>query len=162
MLWAVLAINAVTFAVEVGAGLAAGSAALQADALDFLGDAAKASTMAGTEPPPAECPLFGANRSRRTGWNDEQAYTKEHWFRPSQYQDRMVCNMGASLYEPLNVYKLVAPNIGIVDGAFEYLTVGGAKLPLPFTTRMTVVRLSNGDRRLPCSGIPSRREQSSW
>ena len=58
VLWAVLAINAVTFAVEVGAGLAAGSAALQADALDFLGDAAKASTMAGTEPPRAECPLF--------------------------------------------------------------------------------------------------------
>jgi Co/Zn/Cd efflux system component len=39
-LWAVLAINAVMFAVEVGAGLAAGSASLQADALDFLGDAA--------------------------------------------------------------------------------------------------------------------------
>jgi Co/Zn/Cd efflux system component len=35
----VLAINAVMFAVEIGAGLAAGSASLQADALDFLGDA---------------------------------------------------------------------------------------------------------------------------
>src|SRR5262249_47775080 len=58
---------------------------------------------------------------------------------------RMVCNMGASLYEPINVYKPVAPNIGVVDGPFEYLTVGGAKLPLPFTTRMTVVRLSNDD-----------------
>jgi len=46
--------------------------------------------------------------------------------------------------EPINVYKPVAPNIGFVDGPFEYLTVGGAKLPLPFTTRMTVVRLSNG------------------
>jgi hypothetical protein len=57
----------------------------------------------------------------------------------------MVCNMGASLYEPINVYKPVAPNIGIVDGPFEYLTVGGAKLPLPFTTRMTVVRLPNND-----------------
>src|SRR5689334_824954 len=54
-------------------------------------------------------------------------------------------NMGASLYEPINVYKAVAPDIGIVDGPFEYLTVGGAKLPLPFTTRMTVVCLSNGD-----------------
>jgi hypothetical protein len=53
--------------------------------------------------------------------------------------------MGASLYEPINVYKPVAANIGIVDGPFEYLTVGGAKLPFPFTTRMTVVRLSNGD-----------------
>ena len=37
VLWAVLAINAVMFAVEVAAGLAAGSASLQADALDFLG-----------------------------------------------------------------------------------------------------------------------------
>ena len=53
--------------------------------------------------------------------------------------------MGASLYEPINVYKPVAPNIGIVDGPFEYLTVGGVKMPLPFTTRMTVVRLSNGN-----------------
>ena len=40
VLWAVLAINATMFAVEVAAGLAAGSASLQADALDFLGDAA--------------------------------------------------------------------------------------------------------------------------
>jgi Co/Zn/Cd efflux system component len=39
ILWAVLAINAAMFAVEIGAGLAAGSASLQADALDFLGDA---------------------------------------------------------------------------------------------------------------------------
>jgi Co/Zn/Cd efflux system component len=40
VLWAVLAINAVMFVVEIGAGLATGSAALQADALDFFGDAA--------------------------------------------------------------------------------------------------------------------------
>src|SRR6478672_4505188 len=40
VLWAVLVVNAAMFAVEVIAGLAAGSAALQADALDFLGDAA--------------------------------------------------------------------------------------------------------------------------
>ena len=40
VLWAVLAINAAMFAIEVAAGLAAGSAALQADALDFLGDTA--------------------------------------------------------------------------------------------------------------------------
>ncbi len=40
VLWAVLAINAFMFVVEIGAGLAAGSASLQADALDFLGDAA--------------------------------------------------------------------------------------------------------------------------
>lgn len=53
--------------------------------------------------------------------------------------------MGASLYEPINVYKPVAPDIGIVDGPFEYLTVAGVRLPLPFTTRMTIVRLTNGD-----------------
>jgi Co/Zn/Cd efflux system component len=39
VLWAVLAINAAMFAIEIGAGVAAGSASLQADALDFLGDA---------------------------------------------------------------------------------------------------------------------------
>jgi Co/Zn/Cd efflux system component len=38
-LWVVLAINAGMFAIELAAGLAAGSASLQADALDFLGDA---------------------------------------------------------------------------------------------------------------------------
>src|SRR5712671_8117176 len=40
VLFTVLAINAVMFGVEVIAGVAAGSASLQADALDFLGDAA--------------------------------------------------------------------------------------------------------------------------
>ncbi len=40
MLWAVLGINAAMFLVEVAAGFAAGSASLQADALDFLADAA--------------------------------------------------------------------------------------------------------------------------
>jgi Co/Zn/Cd efflux system component len=40
VIWTVLAVNAGMFLVEIGAGLAAGSASLQADALDFLGDAA--------------------------------------------------------------------------------------------------------------------------
>ena len=39
-LWIVIAINAAMFLVELGAGALAGSQALQADALDFLGDAA--------------------------------------------------------------------------------------------------------------------------
>ena len=51
----------------------------------------------------------------------------------------------SEVYEPLNQYKPVARNIGIVDGPFEYLTTAGVRLPLPFTTRMTVVRLGNGD-----------------
>ena len=38
-LWAVIAINAGMFIVETGGGALAGSQALQADALDFLGDA---------------------------------------------------------------------------------------------------------------------------
>jgi Co/Zn/Cd efflux system component len=39
-LWIALAVNAGFFVAEIVAGAAAGSAALQADALDFLGDAA--------------------------------------------------------------------------------------------------------------------------
>jgi Co/Zn/Cd efflux system component len=39
VLWVVFAVNAAMFVVEVAAGVAAGSASLQADALDFLGDA---------------------------------------------------------------------------------------------------------------------------
>ena len=39
-LWAVIAINFTLFVVEVAAGFAAGSQALKADALDFLGDTA--------------------------------------------------------------------------------------------------------------------------
>jgi Co/Zn/Cd efflux system component len=39
VLWIVLTINAAMFFTEIGAGFAAGSASLQADALDFLGDA---------------------------------------------------------------------------------------------------------------------------
>lgn len=38
-LWIAFAINAAMFLAEIGAGLIAGSTALQADALDFLGDA---------------------------------------------------------------------------------------------------------------------------
>jgi Co/Zn/Cd efflux system component len=40
ILWTVLAINGAMFVIEIGAGLAARSASLQADALDFFGDAA--------------------------------------------------------------------------------------------------------------------------
>jgi Co/Zn/Cd efflux system component len=40
VLWTVLGINAVMFLIEIGAGVAAGSSSLQADALDFLGDTA--------------------------------------------------------------------------------------------------------------------------
>ena len=39
VLWVALAVNAAMFAIEIAAGFAAGSAALKADALDFLGDA---------------------------------------------------------------------------------------------------------------------------
>lgn len=54
-------------------------------------------------------------------------------------------SMSATLYNPINVYKPLAENIGIVDGPFEYFTVAGIRMPIPFTTRMTVVRLANGD-----------------
>jgi hypothetical protein len=59
--------------------------------------------------------------------------------------DKTMAGAASEVYEPLNQYKPVARNIGIVDGPFEYLTTAGVRLPLPFTTRMTVVRLGNGD-----------------
>ncbi len=40
VLWTVLAVNGGMFVAEISAGVAAGSLALQADSLDFLGDAA--------------------------------------------------------------------------------------------------------------------------
>jgi Co/Zn/Cd efflux system component len=40
LLWVALTINIVMFLVEMGIGVTSGSSALQADALDFLGDAA--------------------------------------------------------------------------------------------------------------------------
>jgi hypothetical protein len=49
------------------------------------------------------------------------------------------------VYEPLNEYKPLGPDIGIVDGPLEYFTTAGVTIPLPFSTRMTVVRLKNGD-----------------
>jgi Co/Zn/Cd efflux system component len=39
VLWIALAVNALMFAVEIGAGVASGSVSLLADAIDFLGDA---------------------------------------------------------------------------------------------------------------------------
>ncbi len=49
------------------------------------------------------------------------------------------------LYEPINTYKPFAPQIGFADGPFEYVVLAGIKMPLAFTTRMTVVKLANGD-----------------
>lgn len=51
----------------------------------------------------------------------------------------------ATLCEPINVYKPLDANIGIVDGPFEYFTVAGIRMPMPFTTRMTVIRLGTGE-----------------
>ncbi|MBZ9987640.1 DUF4336 domain-containing protein [Mesorhizobium sp. BH1-1-5] len=46
-------------------------------------------------------------------------------------------------YVPLNVLKPVAPDLWIVDG--PEITLNRIGLKLPFTTRMTVIRMSNGD-----------------
>ncbi len=48
------------------------------------------------------------------------------------------------LYVPISQYKPVATNIGIVDGPFEYVSLG-VKMPWPFPTRMTVVQLKSDD-----------------
>ena len=65
----------------------------------------------------------------------------------------------ATLYEPINVYKAVAQNIGIVDGPFEYFTVAGIRMPMPFTTRMTVVSLARG--RSPPRNVSLSRDEAT-
>ena len=51
-----------------------------------------------------------------------------------------------SLYEPINQYKPLSAHIGIVDGPLVYMTYPGLSfIKIPFTTRMTVVQLANGD-----------------
>ncbi len=64
---------------------------------------------------------------------------------PNRCKEMTVAAGTSGLYEPINQYKPVAHDIGVVDGPFEYLTMAGIRLPLPFTTRMTVLRLGNGD-----------------
>jgi hypothetical protein len=56
-----------------------------------------------------------------------------------------VADTASLVYEPLNEYKPWWLNIGIVDGPLEYFRMAGVRLPLPFSTRMTVVRLKNDD-----------------
>ena len=46
------------------------------------------------------------------------------------------------LYTPLNVLKPVAPDIWIADGPIERMAVAGGSMP--FSTRMTLVRLPDG------------------
>lgn len=47
------------------------------------------------------------------------------------------------LYEPINTLKPVDDDIWIVDGPLVYMQMYGVRLP--FSTRMTVIRLGNGD-----------------
>jgi glycosyltransferase involved in cell wall biosynthesis len=47
------------------------------------------------------------------------------------------------LYEPIDTLKPVDDNIWIVDGPLVHMQMYGVRLP--FSTRMTVIRLANGD-----------------
>lgn len=47
------------------------------------------------------------------------------------------------LYEPINTLKPVDDDIWIVDGPLVHMQMYGVKIP--FSTRMTVIRLANGD-----------------
>ncbi|MGD1897542.1 MAG: DUF4336 domain-containing protein [Phormidesmis sp.] len=47
------------------------------------------------------------------------------------------------LYQPINTLKPVADNVWIIDGPIVYMDMAIAQTPFP--TRMTVVRLNNGD-----------------
>ena len=51
--------------------------------------------------------------------------------------------MPADSYQPINTLKPVADNVWIVDGPI--IRFGYAFLKFPFPTRMTIVRLANGD-----------------
>lgn len=49
------------------------------------------------------------------------------------------------LYQPINVYKPLGEDIGIVDGPLVYMSYPGLPfLHFPFTTRMTVVKFRSG------------------
>ncbi len=60
-----------------------------------------------------------------------------------------------NLYEPINVLKLVAPDLWIVDGQLIDFDMGLMKFP--FSTRMTIIRLRNGDLVLhsPIAATPA-------
>lgn len=47
------------------------------------------------------------------------------------------------LYKPINILKQVGEDIWIVDGPIVQMSMYGTKVPFP--TRMTIVRLSNGE-----------------
>lgn len=47
------------------------------------------------------------------------------------------------LYEPINILKQVGEDIWLVDGPIVQMSMYGTKIPFP--TRMTIVRLSNGE-----------------
>ncbi|NEP05693.1 MAG: DUF4336 domain-containing protein [Okeania sp. SIO2G4] len=47
------------------------------------------------------------------------------------------------LYEPINIPKIVDENIWIVDGGIVTMAMYGTRIPFP--TRMTIVRLKNGE-----------------
>ena len=47
------------------------------------------------------------------------------------------------LYEPINVLKQVDEDIWVVDGPIVWMSMYGTKIPFP--TRMTIVRLSDGN-----------------
>jgi hypothetical protein len=66
-------------------------------------------------------------------------------FRASGEYNTDMSPAASPVYDPLNEYKPFGPNIGLVDGPLEYFTTAGVRLPLPFSTRMTVVRLQSSD-----------------
>ena len=58
----------------------------------------------------------------------------------------MKANDHVALYEPINTYKPWGEGIGIVDGSLVYMSYPGLPfLHFPFPTRMTVVKLKNGE-----------------
>lgn len=111
MLWVALAVNAAMFLAETAAGLIAGSVSLQADALDFLGDAfnyaislavvglaltwrARAALVEGDA-------LRGARWAERNVWHKVNSAWSARGFMPIKPdRDREVCLISSGIVLP--------------------------------------------------------------
>jgi Co/Zn/Cd efflux system component len=130
-LWIALILNAGMFIAEIGAGLAAGSSSLQADSLDFLGDAANFAISLGVA-------------SMALGWRARAALLK-----------------GASLFAlglwvaastALHAYSGTLPKAEVMG------VVGLAALIINGTVAFMLYRFSDGDANMRSAWICSRND----
>ena len=62
------------------------------------------------------------------------------------FESRTLFESAVALYEPINEYKPVSDGAGIADGPLVSMSFPGMNsLKVPFPTRMTIVKLQNGE-----------------